>query len=405
MARVVIVSSGHLCTNPRVWREADALATAGHDVTVTGVWLDSTHAEWDRALLADRPWSFVPAADLRGHSPRSAVARLRARARSKVGRIRVHAGLGDDPHALGYAVDRLERTAFRLTPDLVVCHLEPGLWVAERLAARGVAIALDIEDWYSENDADLPATNAGRMQVAGLEQRVFARARATTTTSHAMAHALAEHFGMAAPGVVYNGTSVPPIGAADATGPLRLVWVSQTIGVGRGLEELLPALRLVEAPWQLTLIGSVGSAFRLWAEEQLGAHASRLRWRAQVPPEELPGLIATHHVGLALELPLCRNKDLTVSNKLFHYLQGGLAVVASDTAGQREVMRQLPSHGALFPAGDVDALAERLSTMAADDSPSRGGRAERHAAANARFDAALQGAASVRMVAQALETA
>ena len=141
MARVVIVSSGHLCTNPRVWREADALATAGHDVTVTGVWLDSTHAEWDRALLADRPWSFVPAADLRGHSPRSAVARLRARARSKVGRIRVHAGLGDDPHALGYAVDRLERTAFRLTPDLVVCHLEPGLWVPKASALRALAIA------------------------------------------------------------------------------------------------------------------------------------------------------------------------------------------------------------------------------------------------------------------------
>ena len=41
MARIAIVTSGHLSTSPRVVREADALAAAGHDVAVSGVWLDA----------------------------------------------------------------------------------------------------------------------------------------------------------------------------------------------------------------------------------------------------------------------------------------------------------------------------------------------------------------------------
>lgn len=402
MARIAIVTSGHLSTNPRVWREADALSAAGHDVIVTGVWFDTQHAAWDVALLAGRRWSFLPAADLRGDSARSRLARLKARARSKVGRTRLRLGLGDDPHALGYAVDRLERTARKLAPDLAITHLEPGLWVAERLTRTGLAVALDIEDWYSENHAGVSADDAGRQQLARLEQRMFPAARGTSTTSWAMAHALSDSCAMTAPLVVYNGTDVPPLLRVSDNGPLALVWVSQTVGAGRGLEDLFAALRRVDAPWRLTVIGTAAPEIRRWADAQLGPAAAHVRWQSRVAPQELPAIIGAHHVGLALEVPRSLNKDLTVSNKLFHYLQGGLGVIASETAGQREVLSQVPAHGALFPAGDADALASRLAAWAEPGAAVRHDREARHAAANARFAAPVQASASARMAAHAL---
>ena len=50
-------------------------------------------------------------------------------------------------------------------------------------------------------------------------------------------------------------------------------------------------------------------------------------------------------VGLALERPENANYSRTVTNKLFSYLLAGLAVAASDTPGQRQVMSQVPNAG------------------------------------------------------------
>jgi glycosyltransferase involved in cell wall biosynthesis len=59
----------------------------------------------------------------------------------------------------------------------------------------------------------------------------------------------------------------------------------------------------------------------------------------------------------------CRNRDLTVTNKLLQYLLGGLAVVASDTAGQREVANQASSAISLYPSGNPIVLADRLNAL------------------------------------------
>jgi glycosyltransferase involved in cell wall biosynthesis len=59
----------------------------------------------------------------------------------------------------------------------------------------------------------------------------------------------------------------------------------------------------------------------------------------------------------------CRSRDLTVTNKILHYLLAGLAVVASDTSGQREVARQAPDAVFLYPSGDAVVLAARLNAL------------------------------------------
>ena len=406
MARIAIVTSGHLSTSPRVWREADALAAAGHAVTATGVWLDARQAEWDLALLAGRGWSWSVAADLRGGTIGSRLARTRARVRSRAGRSRVRLRLGDDPHALGYAVDKLERVARREHADLTILHLEPALWIGERLLARGWRIAVDIEDWYSENHPELARRDPQVAQLARLESRVFRAARSATTTSAAMARALAAAHGMAPPAVVYNSLREAPLANAAPSDELRLLWLSQTVGMGRGLEDLVAALRRLPASWRLTLVGSAPAAMRAWARAQLGdALFERVRWQSRVAPQDLYAIVTAHDVGLALEVPVCRNKDLTVSNKLLHYLQGGLAALASDTAGQREVMEQVPGAGAVYRAGNADALAGSLAPWLENPAAVQAGRAARHRAANDALGLHTQVPRLVASVARALDGA
>jgi hypothetical protein len=84
---------------------------------------------------------------------------------------------------------------------------------------------------------------------------------------------------------------------------------------------------------------------------------------ALVSNTELLSRITEHDIGFAGETTLIRSRDLTVTNKILHYLLAGLAVVASETAGQREVAVQAPGGVFLYPSGDAPALAARLNTL------------------------------------------
>ncbi len=45
MAKILILIGAHICTAPRPQKEAEALANAGHDVTVAGFWSDPNLAK------------------------------------------------------------------------------------------------------------------------------------------------------------------------------------------------------------------------------------------------------------------------------------------------------------------------------------------------------------------------
>lgn len=405
MATIAIVTTGHLTTSPRVVREADALAAAGHDVVVTGVWLDAQQAEWDEALAATKRWRFVPAADLRGTTRRSKAARLAARTRTRVARSRMSLGLGADRHALGYAVDALEAALRREAPALHVLHLEPALAIGERLLASGARVMVDIEDWYSRITPAGAMPDALRREVDRLERVVFRGARGATTTSRAMADALATHTGMTPAAVVYNGVSASdaPRASMPTDGPLRLVWFSQTVAPGRGLELIAAALASLDTAWTLTVIGAADDARRDWMRALLPTRAAtQLHFVPKVSPDELGALVAAHHVGLALETGATPNLELTVSNKICHYLQCGLAVAATDTAGQREVMAQVPHAGVVVGRDDAAALALALTGWIRDRAALLAGIDARRAAAHAALSADAQAARIVATAARAL---
>lgn len=380
--RVLLLIVGHLSRAPRAIKEAAVARAAGARVLVRGNWHDDALAAEDRRIAQCLDIDFAPAVDLRrGHG------RLGDRIRQRGSQMLfARTGLMGS-RVLGPGAPELLHQAVRIAADLTMVHSEQGLWVGEQLLQRGRRVGVDFEDWFSQDllPADRPARV--RRELRRLEHLHLRQAHCRVTTTSVLSRALALDAGVAeAPDVVPN-CAVPPLvtmptGSAHPTDPVpagtvSLYWVSQTIGPGRGLETLAAALPRLRGPWQLCLRGAL-HGYRAWFESVFPAAVrDRIHVLAPVQNDELASRTRCHHVGLALEVPYCANKDLTASNKLFEYLAAGLAVVATRTAGQSEVLVACPEAGWTVEPGDPAALAATLQTLL--DDPLRLARARKAA--------------------------
>jgi glycosyltransferase involved in cell wall biosynthesis len=361
----VLLTGNVLCNNPRVIKEADALAAAGWRVEVLGASYSPALAARDRQLMSTRPWTFtslVSTTDSRW---------LALRVRARAARSLATAFHIEHRWQLGYVSDELFAEAARRDADLFVAHSEQALWAAVRLAREGRRVGVDLEDWFSE---DLhPEFRAGRPVglIRRLEQELLANAVHSTCPSDAMSRAISHDYRVRPPTVVYN--AFPWADRRSLDGRLEdrssraspsIHWYSQTIGPNRGLEEFVQSLVHVRGTAEIHLRGTPVPGF----VEQLRismpeAWRSRLHVHETVGNEALPSRIAEHDIGLASELTYCRNKDLTVSNKILQYMTSGLAVVASDTQGQREIARRSDGAVTLHTPADPALIAAALDSL------------------------------------------
>lgn len=361
--RILILSSSHLCRNPRVLKEATTLGEAGYAVTLLSVSTRPEFERCDRELLANRPFQRVV---INYSDPDRRLASFCQRAATYAARwacVRLGWQLAQ---ALGPA-HALLRAARRIPADLTIAHTEIPLWAAEHLSCAGRRCAVDFEDWYSEDL--LPADRRSRplRLLRQAESSAMAHGAYTSTTSDCLAAELAEAYGGAAPVTIRNSFPLQPrsrLDRPDSSNAPSLVWFSQTVGPGRGLEMLLPAWARTRQPSSLHLIGEVRPAYRETLLGLLPADRRRqLFFTPPVPPEELPATLTGFDVGLALEARTPRSRDLTITNKILQYLNAGLAILATRTAGQTEVMRAAPGCGELIGDETTDALAVQLDRL------------------------------------------
>ena len=382
MTKVLILIGGHLCTAPRPQKEADTLTMAGCEVMVAGVWFEPELVERDRLLLTTKSWQFHPVLDFRPDQP----SRLGVRLHAKISRqLYRYFGLRM-PALLGYGARRLEQFARRYQADITIVHSEAGLWVGQRLLQSGYSVGVDFEDWFSQDL--LPSARRSRPVewIAQLEGELLRNCSYRLATSDAMAQALAHHYEVTPPTVIYNvfpyDRSLQPLssgaslsecslsGGSLSGGSLsgtqtnkriRLHWFSQTIGPGRGLELLFEALSHLPPLVEIHLRGNCAPANRTWLTQQIPpGWASHIHIHATVPNGELPARIAENDIGLALETDTILSRDLTVTNKLFQYMQAGLAIIATNTSGQREIFSATPAIGRLVSDHNPMALAAAI---------------------------------------------
>ncbi len=58
-AKILILTSAHLCRNPRVVKEATTLGAAGYDVTVMSVSVQSRFEKMDQELMRGLPFKRI----------------------------------------------------------------------------------------------------------------------------------------------------------------------------------------------------------------------------------------------------------------------------------------------------------------------------------------------------------
>lgn len=394
--RICIVTWAHVSNNPRVVKEADALAEAGHDVRVVAHQADAEFTARDADVVRRRPWRFVP---LRIGAAHGRVAWLGRRATQRAARMAFDAGLAR-PSLRDYALNPytapLSRLAACEAADLVIGHNLRALPASARAAAvLGARLGFDFEDLHFAEMPESAGFAAERALVTAVEGAYVPRCDFLTASAPGIADEVARAYGVRRPEVILNSFSPGDALAASTRVPAdradsapSLYWYSQVIGPERGLEEAIAAIGALGMPVALHLRGRVDAAYRqhLLALAAAAGIDAAMRFHAPAPADDLVALASQHDVGLALEQPISLNRDLCVTNKILTYLAAGVAVAATATRGQRVVMDAAPGAGFTYPPGDAVALAEGLRRLLASPRALADAKRASATAAAARFN-------------------
>ena len=363
--RVCLLTTGQPSTNPRLVKEADALAGAGFEVRVVYAHWEDWAVRSDQVLLKTRKWSHERVG---GDPGGQRVHYAFTRTRHKFSRIVCERSAG--------RIAPRTWTLSRVTPELVSAarRVKADLYIAHNLGALPAAVAgardhgalagFDAEDFHSDMVPPAERTVADDL-AREVEARYLGCCAYVTTVCPGLADAYVARYGISRPVPILN---VFPLDERPAefrltreNGPLRLYWFSQTIGRNRGLEDAVRAMGLAGTQnVELYLQGRWASGYRAELESLASSCGLERRQIVHLPPEDPGSLVrraSTFDVGLAVEQSRSVNQDLTASNKIFTYLLAGCAIAATDTKGQEPILREVAPGGSSYRARDVAALA------------------------------------------------
>ena len=371
--KICILTQSHLCRNPRVVKEANTLAKAGFDITILTTFTYADLLEEDLKLIDNEKIIYKGVVNM---IPGQASSWYRIKNRLErrlagelIGRFNL-----ENIYALGYNYSANLSAAIAEDADLYTCHQEVSTVIGCKLIKRGYKVAFDLEDWYS-NDLLADANKTRPIELLKkYEKFALNNGVLCYTTSQSMAAGFAGFADCAPPKVLHN---VFPLAERELLdGKIKdrkdltktsIHWYSQTIGPGRGLEFIINSLNLVNNPVELHLRGNCSNEFK----EELMAifpddKGHTLFFHELVPHKELLSRIAEHDIGLATEKSTPPSRDLTITNKILQYLLGGIAVIASDTSGQKEVALEAPDSVFLFKNDNEADFSTTLNALIED---------------------------------------
>ncbi len=345
-----LVSPLHLANNPRVVKEATALQTAGFAVTVIHGRFQPHLVSEDRAIAASHDWHSQPV-DWR-RRPGSLPMEMNHRLARLLLRVLPAPSLRLAARAEHRAARALAAAAARVPASLYIGHTPAGLCAAADAARRNRGrLGFDAED-YHPAETDSVLRNAWRQRgLHTIEKHLLPACVSLTASSPLIGARYALTYRLRSPSVVHNAfprCQAPAAPRAPRRGDgrrPRLYWFSQTIGHGRGLEELLVALGRAKVVCDVHLRGKPEGGF-VEALHRLAAAAQyrgRLHILPRAPASDLVRLCADHDLGLALENTTPLNRDLCLTNKLFVYLLAGVPVAYTPTTAQRRFASSLGS--------------------------------------------------------------
>ncbi len=253
------------------------------------------------------------------------------------------------------------------TSDMIFAHGAGSLYPAYNLSQKWkMPFIFDIEDYHPGEFIKKDARNE-KARREFLMKKMLPKAHALTSASpmigdytmkliggHANHQVILNSF----PLKEFREPTNQPINHSPSQ--LRLVWFSQKISFGRGLEQVLDAISLLntqkEEAINLTLIGEMDDGFYQQVILPKLEEAKPCFVFMHIPPLSQPELhaeLANHDVGLAMEFNSTDlNRQLCLTNKILAYAQAGLYILATDTPAQKDFLTQNPWSG--FVCGQTE---------------------------------------------------
>lgn len=360
----MLITPTQLSLNPRLVKEADALADEGYIVTVLYAYWNKWGAEFDKTLIPGKKWEAIC---IGGNPEREPFLYFLSRVIHKVAKTLNHKInvklLADAANVrAGYF---LKRAAPKYAADLYIGHNPAALPITVKTAKLNKKrCGFDAEDFHRNEVSDDPRNPDTKLKTY-LENTYLPQLDYLTASSLLIAKEYKMFFPEIDPSVILNTFPVnfnihQPV--FKPTERIKLFWFSQTIGAKRGLDDVVGALKLlIGYPFELHLLGYLPEETRIdYTDKLINPDEITVKFHAPIPADELPLFASQFDIGLALEPAFNINNDIALSNKIFTYLQAGLAIIASDTRSQYQLLKQYPAIGKVYPKGDIHAMADIL---------------------------------------------
>lgn len=362
--KIVMITSGQPSLNPRLVKEADALAGAGYDVTILYAYWNDWGTKFDQELIPTKKWKAICVGGDPYQKKRAYFfSRMIHGFAKKMSRKSYGKYLSE--WAISRASYFLSREAKKHAADIYIGHNLGALPATVKAAKNNHKLCgFDAEDMHryevSDNKADYDVILKSALEDCYIPQMDY-----LTASSPLIAEGYQQLFPNKKPVVILNvfprNANIPqPVIKPD--GPIMLLWFSQTIGPSRGIKDIIEALRLLGSyPFELHLLGHLSNENKVnFIDPLIDKLPVPVYFHEPVNPDDLAVFSSQFDLGLALEPGFSMNNDSALSNKIFTYLQAGLGIIASDTKAHSNFLNQYPAIGNLYQKGDQQALANIL---------------------------------------------
>jgi len=352
-------------------KAADALQEAGYHVRV----ISTRHVHWawaaDQCLMKHRQWEWR-VIDYDRTSARGAQLTTGVRFRGAQA-VALAAGAARVPLSIGIRGysrmhDELVSAIVSEPTDFVYGGTTGALAaVAEGAWRLRVRFALDFEDFHSAEQSG-EGSELAHALAERVESDVLPKATFATAGSPMIADAYAAKYGVR-PRPIHNTFSIDFAAASNRRGPLRLYWFSQTLGPGRGLEDVIAAVGQcgIVAEFHLRARPIPAYAAHLATFQARVAPSLALVFHDPESPDRMVELAHGYDLGVSTEDGAVLNHRLCLGNKIFTYLAAGVPVLLTATPAQAALASDLGAAATMYEPGDVDALASILQHW--DDNP------------------------------------
>ncbi len=352
---------GQPSTNPRLLKEALWFSDNGHEVYVLYCFWSKWGYCADKNIIANNPdikWK-----EIGGNPYFNKSIYFFTRFRYKILRTlayRFPSSLFWAERSVCRCFNELYNSAIAIDASLYIAHNLGALPIIGKIASLyKKPFVFDAEDFHRGQSLN---GSVNYIQTSLIENYWMPKAKLITTASPFITERYKFILGIESLVInnVFNIEMAPEINVNIAP-PIKLFWFSQTVGKGRGLEDILIVLKKFPlTSFSITIMGDLSRNMEKYLSRLITENNEikvDLNFIGPVEPDKIFELASTFDIGLAIEpVEINENNNLIYTNKLFTYLLSGNAILFTSTTAQQSFFNQHSNIGWIYPSGDIARL-------------------------------------------------